>query len=354
MGVRLRLQAQFTRRELLVYPGSLQAQMIMRSAPSEEARRKVYVASNSSSPEQVEVLERLLQARAELARLVGKESYSHMTLTDKMAKCPGERRVVCVCYRSDVNLSRAENVAHFLTALMDYTKPYARRALRTLGIRKQSHLGTGPGPIIQAWDRDYYCPPEAPAPPIPLPPLTLGTVFMGLSRLFKHLYGITLRPAEVASGEVWHTDIRKLEVVDEDSGVIGWIYADIFDRRGKAAGAAHYTVRCSRRVDDDDLAGDYRVSSRHVEDDRDRGALSEAFDAAHRRQIRGHEGVYQLPVVVLLCAFPRPSVNRGPTVLDWHEVLTLFHEMGHAMHCECRVYRIIMRPNLIHVCVLQR
>ena len=27
-----------------------------------------------------------------------------------------------------------------------------------------------------AWDRDYYCPPEAPTPPIPLPPLTLGTV----------------------------------------------------------------------------------------------------------------------------------------------------------------------------------
>lgn len=90
MGARLRLQAQVTKRDLLVYPGSLQAQMIMRSAPAEEPRRKVYMAANTSTPEQIELLERLLQARGNLARLVGKESYSHMALTDKMAKSPGE------------------------------------------------------------------------------------------------------------------------------------------------------------------------------------------------------------------------------------------------------------------------
>jgi intermediate peptidase len=39
-------------------------------------------------------------------------------------------------------------------------------------------------------------------------------------------------------------------------------------------------------------------------------------------------------LVVLLCEFARPTLTRGPTVLEWHEVLTLFHEMGHAMHCE--------------------
>lgn len=89
MGVRLQLQAQFTQRDLLVYPGSLQAQMIMRSAPEEEPRRRVYIAANSSTPEQIQILERLLRARAELARLVGRESFAHMTLDDKMAKSPG-------------------------------------------------------------------------------------------------------------------------------------------------------------------------------------------------------------------------------------------------------------------------
>jgi mitochondrial intermediate peptidase len=184
-------------------------------------------------------------------------------------------------------------------------------------------------PIIQAWDRDYYCPPEPPSPPVPLPPLSLGRVFMGLSRLFKHLYGITLRPVDVASCEVWHPDVHKLEVVDEDRGVIGWIYADIFARSGKSCGAAHYTIRCSRRTDDDDEAGDIRI---HGTDEFLRPSIE--FEATKRHRLRGEHGEFQLPLVVLLCDFAPPSIARGPTVLEWHEVQTLFHEMGHAMHCE--------------------
>ncbi|KAF7979426.1 hypothetical protein HWV62_42560 [Athelia sp. TMB] len=308
MGTRLKLQAQFTQKDLHIYPGSLQAQMIMRSAPNEQARRKVYVATHKSTQEQINILERLLRARAELAQLVGRKSFADMTLDDKMAKSP-------------------ENVRHFLDALMHHTQPYARNALKTLGLRKMEHAGPHASSTIQAWDRDYYCPPEPPAPPIALPPLTLGTVFMGLSRLFKHLYGISLRPADVVPGEVWHSDVHKLEVFDEEKGVLGWIYADLFARRGKSCGAAHYTVRCSRRADDDDEAHDLVTS-----DDGGLLALSDSFESVKRHRVKGEDGVFQLPLVVLLCEFTRPTVSRGATVLEWHEVLTLFHEMGHAMH----------------------
>lgn len=220
----------------------------------------------------------------------------------------------------------------FLDALMEHTQPYARKALRTLSMRKYEHLHTEPFPIIQAWDRDFYCPPEPPAPPVLLPPLTVGTVFMGLSRLFRNLYGVTLRMAEVAPGEVWHPNVRKLEVVDEQSGVLGWIYADLFSRKGKPSGAAHYTVRCSRRTDDDD---EYRDLA-DVEDENVLNMVQRSlqFDALNRTRIPGVDGTFQLPVVVLLCEFTKPSILSGPSILAWHEVLTLFHEMGHAMHCE--------------------
>lgn len=89
LGTRLFLQAQATGRELLVYPHSLQAQMILRFAPLEEPRRKVYLASQSSTPTQLSLLENLLRARGELARLVGKGSFAEMSLDDKMAKTPG-------------------------------------------------------------------------------------------------------------------------------------------------------------------------------------------------------------------------------------------------------------------------
>ncbi|KAG6837692.1 hypothetical protein H0H93_004968, partial [Arthromyces matolae] len=168
-GVRMKLQAQFTQRDLHIYPGSMQAHMIMRAAPLEEPRRRLYIAANSSTPEQIETLEKLLKTRYELATLVGRESYAAMTLADKMAKTPA-------------------NVLYFLDALLDHTRPFAQKALEALQARKQTHHGMATLPTIQAWDRDFYCPPEPPAPPIPLPPLTLGTVFMGLSRLFRHLY----------------------------------------------------------------------------------------------------------------------------------------------------------------------
>lgn len=58
------------------------------------------------------------------------------------------------------------------------------------------------------------------------------------------------------------------------------------------------------------------------------------FEASKRHRLPGQDGVYQLPLVVLLCEFTRPTLSHGPAVLEWHEVLTLFHEMGHAMHCE--------------------
>ncbi|KAF8274138.1 hypothetical protein EI94DRAFT_1768970 [Lactarius quietus] len=269
LGSRLQLQSRFTQRDLLIYPGSLQAQMIMRYAPEEEPRRKVYIAANSSTQEQIEILESLLRTRGQLARLVGSESFAHMALGDKMAKSP-------------------ENVQQFLDTLLDHTCPHARQALHALSLRKQAHLK---GDILPS------------------------------------LYGVTLRPVELSPGEVWHPDVEKLEVVDETDGLLGRIYTDLFARQNKSSGAAHYTVRCSRRTDDDHAVGDILPA----EDHRQAVEVSREFEAGGQRRFTG--GTFQLPIVVLLTEFsPPPPLSQGPAVLEWHEVLTLFHEMGHAMH----------------------
>lgn len=240
-------------------------------------------------------------------------------------------RIVLLCFI----ILFTENVRKFIDSLLDQTRPHARRALRTLSERKQAHLSTGSMPIIQAWDRDYYCPPEPPAPPVALPPLTVGTVFRAMSRLFSSLYGISLRPADVAPGEVWHSDVRKVEVVDEKDGLLGWVYMDLFARAGKSSGAAHYTVRCSRRTDDDPVVGDLEPWLDH---DRDLLRTAEEFGRGHRRSMA--DGEFQLPVVVLLTEFGRPPLSGAPAVMEWHEVLTLFHEMGHAMHCTYQPLRL--------------
>jgi intermediate peptidase len=86
---RFQMQSRLFNRDLQVYPGSLQAQMIMRSAPAEEPRRKVFISAHSSSPERIQLLETLLRARAYLAQVLGRGSFAQLTLADKMAKSPG-------------------------------------------------------------------------------------------------------------------------------------------------------------------------------------------------------------------------------------------------------------------------
>lgn len=239
-----------------------------------------------------------------------------------------------------------ENVMYFLNALNDHHRPLALEELDYLGscIEKSqntfassstpvhSHLPSGSFPI-QAWDKDYVTTFASsnsltiPARPSPTQrSITLGTTFQSLSTLFSSLFGLKLRLVESRTGETWHSDVKKLEVYNEDKNeVVGWIYADLFGREGKASGAAHYTVRCSRRLDWDDWKGDQSyLEQQNVE--------REGIEKGAR--VSGKEGRYQLPIAVLSCDFPRPSINGGATMLSYNEVETLYHEMGHALHCE--------------------
>ena len=315
-----------TRRRGKVYvtPGSWEAQMISRYAREGEARRLVYVGGLRKEPYRVEVLERLLKERSELADVLGKETWADVVLTDKMAKTPA-------------------NVMGFLASLAAHHRPAAAADIATLRrIKAASLTGVQPTdtenstrllPPISAWDREFYSErhltsiSSTSSMPSITPFFSTGTVLLGLSRLFTRLYGISFRPISVAPGEVWHDSVRRIDVIDETEGQIGVIYCDLFSRVGKPPSAAHYTVRCSRRVDDDDFAGD---------------RLPEGWDQAYGpgletngQAAKGKEGRYQLPIVVLTTDFGTVE-EGGPALLSWSDIETLFHEMGHAIHCESR------------------
>jgi len=307
------------RGKVYVTPGSWEAQMIARYARDGEARRLVFVGGMRTESDRVEVLERMVKERSELADVLGKETWADVVLTDKMAKTPA-------------------NVMGFLSSLAAHHRPAAAADVATLQRLKAANL-TGSHhsaskaslPPLYAWDRDFYSErhlmslsPTSSLPPI-TPYFSTGTVLLGLSRLFSRLYGISFKPALVAPGEVWYPSVRRLDVIDETEGQIGVIYCDLFSREGKPPSAAHYTVRCSRRVDDDDYAGD---------------RLSTGWDQPYGRGLetegdlaKGREGRYQQPIVVLTTDFGNVEEGR-PALLGWNDVETLFHEMGHAIHCE--------------------
>lgn len=183
---------------------------------------------------------------------------------------------------------------------------------------------------VNAWDRDYYMQmySASQSSPVNMPYFSVGSVIQGLSRLFKNLYGVEFEHVDLKSGEEWHEQVRKLDVVCEQEGKIGTIYCDLFSRPGKTTNAAHYTIRTSRRVDDDDAENDVKFAfpGRHIDKSNFLPPVGTSAEP-----VRGKDGLYQLPIIALTCDFSY-STNGQPALLSMFEVGTLFHEMGHAMH----------------------
>ncbi|MCJ1445596.1 MAG: Mitochondrial intermediate peptidase [Stictis urceolatum] len=300
-----------------------EASHILRHAENEHVRRDVYIASRTSASGQIGILEALLHKRAELAQLSGFRSYSELALSDKMAQTP-------------------EAVVKFLDALTADNAPLMKEELELMLQLKRQQSNADSTGRINAWDREYYrsriassLAKEQPSrSPDFLPAyFSLGTVMQGLSRLFNRLYGVRFVPREPQPGETWTPEVRRLDVIDETEGLIAVVYCDLFARAGKSPNPAHFTVRCSRHIPYSEIleASQHRLSSPPTTD-----PLALANDGM-ATTAGPNNSANQLPTIALICDFPPPSPSRTasgttPPLLPVHHLITLFHEMGHAIH----------------------
>lgn len=226
---------------------------------------------------------------------------------------------------------RAESVLRFLRALLGENKRGVEMEYsQLLEMKKSDNPESNENLNLHAWDRDYYLA-RRKSQNGSTDQLTgnlreyfsLGTVIQGLSRLFSHLYGIRLVPREPGPGEIWNHDVRRLDVMDETEGHIAVIYCDLFERPGKTPNPAHFTLRCSRRISEQEL--DELASEEHLFTTVEEAATDGLCFA---RNAQGH--LMQLPTIALICDFQRSSTQR-PTLLSFRDVQTIFHEMGHAL-----------------------
>ncbi|KAJ6261250.1 Saccharolysin [Drechslerella dactyloides] len=276
------------------------AQLALQTVKDAEVRYKLYKEQQTASDQQIGLLEDLLRSRAELAKLVGRTSHAEVTLADKMARTP-------------------EAVTAFLHSMLTHTKPLAMAEMEEIASMKREHLGVAAE--LFAWDKDFYLHKlveqrkavvEDSSPDLSAY-FSLGTVMQGLSRLFSRLYGVRFVPMPTASGEIWNDDVRRLDVVSNDGdGRVAVVYCDLFQRPEKSPNPAHFTVRCSRQIS--------KAEFREDGPDDDGMAIA---------QVGKH--FYQLPIIALICDFSTPPGSSAP-LLAFHEVTTLFHEMGHAIH----------------------
>ncbi|XP_063300961.1 mitochondrial intermediate peptidase [Pelobates fuscus] len=245
-------------------------------SPDDLVREAAYKIFLYPSARQLKCLDELLANRNLLAQLVGYPTFAHRALLGTMAKTP-------------------ENVMMFLEKLSSKLR---ERTVKDFEMMSAMKMKLNPlNANLMPWDPPFYAGIVRAEkyniePSLYSPFFSLGACMEGLTFLFNQLLGITLYSEEPEKGEVWHEDVRKLAVVHENEGLLGYIYCDFFHRAEKPPQDCHFTIRGGRLKEN---------------------------------------GEYQLPVVVLMLNFP-PSTKGSPTLLTPGMMENLFHEMGHAMH----------------------
>nr|CAG4641529.1 EOG090X02LQ [Eurycercus lamellatus] len=244
-------------------------------AANEVAREAAYKIYLYPSEEQENTLVKMLEARHQLARLCGFPSYAHRTLRGSLAENP-------------------EMVVKFLDSLSTELKPRAARDYNTM--REMKRRTNYTSKELAVWDTPFFtglARRQVTGYSDDLSAyFSLGSCMEGLDMIFHSLYGIHLKLSPLESGEVWSSDIYKIDVVHDDEGLIGHIYCDFYDRTRKPHQDCHFTIVGGKELTN---------------------------------------GTYQNPVVVLMLTLPTPTWGT-PSLLTPNMADNLFHEMGHAMH----------------------
>lgn len=251
---------------------------VMQYASDRTLREQLYrayatIASEQGAPEfdNSALIEQLLALRAEEASLLGYTSFADLRLETRMA-------------------DNAAQVLDFLRELARKAKPHATRDLAELRAFARDQLGIE---ALEPWDIAYaserlrearYAYSEDEVKQY----FTEPQVLEGLFGVIKKLFGVTLHQADVPT---WHADAQAFHVQSGDGRNLGTLYIDLHARQGKQSGA-------------------------WVDSER------------NRRKTRQ---TVQTPIAYLTCNFTAPQDGR-PALLTHDDVITLFHESGHALH----------------------
>lgn len=307
----LQNMSRWTQADIPVY--STIGKHVMTTAHDSDVKKRIYTAERTASKSTIHRLEQLLLRRAKLASLTGYETYAHLTLTDKMSKTP-------------------QAVTKFLESLNANNKGQLQQELdRLLAIKR---LRTPDAAEVAPWEHGYLVhqlkQQAATTGQLKSPLLeaasnyfAVGHVIQGLSSLFQSLYGVRFVPKETRIGEVWHPDVRRLDVFTDSNERIATMYCDLFSRPGKLPNPAHFTLLCSREITEEEVEEAWNRNQ----------PLNLGMPVrTSTEQVTGRTKHHQTPIIALVCDFPDNSGALEPSTLSPTSVTTLFHEMGHAVH----------------------
>jgi len=248
------------------YPDSLP---VFSFAKNEDLRKRMYMEYNNRGyPKNLEVLDKMIARRAELAKVVGFTNWADYITADKMVES-------------------ASKASQFIDRIVEASGPKAAREFETLLKRKQQEVPGATG--VTDWERSYYAELVRKASydfdsQSVRPYFAFDRVKQGLFDVTSRLFGVTYRPVTVPT---WDKSVEAYEVL-ENGTVIGRFYLDMHPRKDKYNHAAEFGIRSG-------------VTGR------------------------------QIPEASLICNLPGGEPG-DPGLMTHDDVETFFHEFGHLVH----------------------
>lgn len=242
-----------------------------------DLREKMYKAymnrgNNNDELDNKKIFSRIIVLRVQKATLLGYKTYADFVLQKKMAKTP-------------------DNVYSFLN---DIWKPTVQKA-KSEAEEMQKIIDAKGGKFkLEPWDWWYYAG-KVKKEKYDLdeemlrPYFKLENVINGAFAVASKLYGLQF--VERDDIQVYNPEVKVFEVKEADGKHIGILYTDYFPRAGKTNGAWCDNFRIQSNID----------------------------------------GNYITPLVTNVGNFSKPTTDL-PALISLDDVLTLFHEFGHALH----------------------
>lgn len=218
------------------------------------------------------LMEKIISLRMSIAQLVGFSHYAEYSLSTKMLKQP-------------------QQVLGFLNKLAKASRNQASDEYQKLCEFSKNQLQIN---TPQAWDIAYISEQYRRhlfdiSDDQLRPYFSLENVIHGLFNISQKLFGFTIKSIDKA--DTWHNDVRAYELVDSNNKRIACFYMDLLTRPTKRGGA-------------------------WMDDCQSRRLLS--------------NGDIQIPIAFVNTNFP-PAIANQPILLTHNDVITLFHEFGHAL-----------------------
>ena len=243
---------------------------VLTYAKNEELRKRMFFAYNKRAyPQNMEVLDRMTAKRYELADLLGFKTWADYVTADKMIKT-------------------AANASDFIAKIVAASAERSTKEYDELLERKRKDHPNATE--INRWESAYYSEVvkrenySFDAQKV-RPYFSYQKVKQGVLDMSAKLFDVIFKQVEDA--HVWHPLVECWEMFEE-SKLIGRLYLDMHPREGKYNHAAEFTVR-------NGLAGK------------------------------------QIPEATLVCNLPGADPG-DPGLMEYDDVVTLFHEFGHLLH----------------------